>query len=50
MIAVVNKGKFKDEPNSSERTRTKDGCQGDKAFEICDFSNGRGDGIKIIIP
>ena len=35
-----------DTPGETDKYR----CQGDKAFKICDISDGRGDGAKIIIP
>ncbi len=36
----------KDTPSETDQDR----CQSGKAFAICDISDGRSDGLKIIIP
>jgi hypothetical protein len=35
-----------DTPGETDKNR----CQSGETFKICDISDGRGDGIKIIIP
>ncbi len=35
----------KDAPSETDKDR----CQSGKAFEICDLSDGRGDGVKVIV-
>jgi len=35
----------KDAPDETDKNR----CQSDKTFKICDISDGRGDGIEIVV-